>query len=134
MFWLETLICSNSITSEQLENASIPKDVKRLLIKTRNSKLWKINKEIFDKDFVAISPDGAEWLVKRGMQLVGVDYLSVAPFGEGTITHRILLSAGIVALEGLNLAEVNTGYYELICLPLKLKGSDGSPARVILRR
>jgi arylformamidase len=124
----------NSITAEQLENVSIPKDVKRLLIKTRNSKLWKMNKEIFDKDFVAISPNGAEWLVERGIQLVGVDYLSVAPFGEGTFTHRILLSAGIVALEGLNLAEVNTGYYELICLPLKLKDSDGAPARVILRR
>jgi len=124
----------NLITAEQLEEASIPIDVQRLLIKTRNSNLWKVNKEIFEKNFVAISPDGAEWLVKRGIKLVGVDYLSVAPYGEGTITHRILLSAGIVALEGLNLAEVDTGYFELICLPLKLKGSDGSPARVILRR
>jgi len=123
-----------AISSSQLENASIPRDVERLLIKTRNSRFWETGDEVFHENFVAILPDGAEWLVNRGIKLVGVDYLSVAPFGEGTATHRILLEAGIVALEGLNLSTVTTGYFELVCLPLKLKGSDGAPARVILRK
>jgi len=124
----------NAITAANLENAGIPLDVERLIIKTRNSKIWDKGNDEFHKDFVAILPDGANWIVKRGIKLVGVDYLSVAPFGEGTATHQILLNAGIVALEGLNLSAVTTGFFELVCLPLKLKGADGAPARVILRR
>jgi arylformamidase len=79
-----------------------------------------------------VTEDGAQWLVERGMKLVGVDYLSVAPFGESVPTHTILLQAGVVVVEGLNLAEVPRGFYELYCLPLKLGGSDGAPARAIL--
>lgn len=121
------------ISSGQLANASIPVGIKRLLIKTRNSKIWESGDNDFQEDFVAISPDGSDWIVDHGIKLIGMDYLSVAPFGKGTPTHKILLSAGVIALEGLNLSKVNTGFYEMICLPLKLKGSDGAPARVILR-
>lgn len=122
------------ISYPQLETASIPVGIKRLLIKTRNSKIWENGDNLFHKEFVAISPEGSQWIVDHGIKLVGIDYLSVAQFGKGTVTHQILLSAGIIALEGLNLSLVSPGFYELICLPIKLKGSDGAPARVILRR
>ena len=75
---------------------------------------------------------GAEWLVKKGVKLVGVDSLSVAPFNDGVATHRILLKAGVVVVEGLNLAGVSKGRYTLYCLPVKLMGSDGAPARAVL--
>jgi arylformamidase len=123
----------NAISEKILSEAGIPEGVVRLLIKTRNSKLWAMGEDEFSKEFVAISADGAEWLVRRGIKLVGVDYLSVAPFGEGLPTHKILLEAGIIALEGLNLSSVSQGYFELYCLPLKLMGSDGAPARAILK-
>ena len=124
----------NEITNEVLNSASIPIGVERLLIKTRNSEIWSRNEKGFIEDFVAINSDGAEWLVQNGIKLVGVDYLSVAPYGEGVETHRILLSAGIIALEGLNLSNVTGGYYELYCLPIKIDGSDGAPARAILKK
>ena len=72
-------------------------------------------------------------LVDRGTLLVGIDYLSIAPFGAPTPTHAALLSAGVVVLEGLDLREVEAGPYELLCLPLRLVGSDGAPARALLR-
>lgn len=122
-----------TISGDVLEAANIPVGIKRLMIKTSNSKLWADENNDFFHEFVAITKDGADWIVKRKILLVGVDYLSVAPFGEGVPTHRVLLKAGVIALEGLNLSKIEQGYYEMICLPLKLQGSDGSPARVILR-
>ena len=79
-----------------------------------------------------MNKSGAEWLVHKGVQLVGVDYLSVAPFKQSKEPHQILLGAGIVILEGLNLDEVSQGRYNLCSLPIKLIGSDGAPARAIL--
>jgi arylformamidase len=102
------------------------------LFKTRNSEYWTKGERKFRRDFVAVDSSGAEWLVRKGVRLVGVDYLSVAPFGDGGPTHRILLEAGVVIVEGLNLAAVIQGRYTIYCLPLKLIGSDGAPARVIL--
>jgi arylformamidase len=84
------------------------------------------------EDFVAIDPSGAQWLVSQGIQLVGVDYLSVAPYGDSIPTHRILLEAGVILLEGLDLSTVPEGFYSLYCLPLKLLGADGAPARAVL--
>jgi arylformamidase len=81
---------------------------------------------------VGISADGAEFLVKRGVKLVGVDYLSVAPYQNSRSTHEILLKAGVVIVEGLDLSEVSQGRYTLYCLHLKLEGCDGAPARAIL--
>ncbi|HEY2982189.1 MAG TPA: cyclase family protein [Anaerolineales bacterium] len=120
------------LSAETLDGIPIPKDTTRILFGTRNSHLWARGVTAFQKDFVAVTEDGAQWLVERGMKLVGVDYLSVAPFGESVPTHTILLQAGVVVVEGLNLAEVPRGFYELYCLPLKLGGSDGAPARAIL--
>jgi arylformamidase len=94
--------------------------------------LWSQGETKFQTNFVAITEDGAEWLVEHGVQLVGVDYLSVAPYEDSTPTHEILLKAGVVIVEGLDLSKVMRGFYDLYCLPLKIAGSDGAPARVIL--
>ncbi len=120
------------VTAPILQAASILADTTRLLLKTRNSDIWERGEKLFQEDFVAIAPDGAEWLVARGIRLIGVDYLSVAPFNDSDPTHHILLMKGIVILEGVDLSAVQPGVYDLFCLPLKLVGSDGAPARVIL--
>jgi len=120
------------ITASALEKADIPPRTRRLIFKTRNSQVWTNPYQGFQTDFVAISPDGAQFLVDRGVKLVGVDYLSVAPYSDGVPTHQLLLKAGVVIIEGLNLSQVSQGRYSLYCLPLKLAGSDGAPARTIL--
>jgi arylformamidase len=81
---------------------------------------------------VAITPDGARWLVEHGIRLVGIDYLSVAPFDSPAPTHRELLGAGVIAVEGLDLSQIAPGFYQFVCLPLRIEGSDGAPARAIL--
>ena len=107
----------------------------RLLFKTRNSNLGLMQREEFEEGYVAISEDAAEYLVEIGVETVGVDYLSVEPFEDTEFhTHHTLLGADVVILEGLMLADVEPGEYFLVCLPLKLRGSDGSPARAILIR
>jgi len=107
--------------------------VKRLLCKTKNSRLWQSAKE-FQPDFVYLETDAAELLVKLGVQLVGIDYLSIEKFNfEQPTTHWTLLGNNVVVVEGLDLSEVPPGDYELLCLPLKLKDGDGGPARVVLR-
>ena len=96
------------------------------------NRYWAKGETKFQRDFVAVDASGAEWLVKKGVKLVGVDYLSVAPFDDGVATHQILLKAGVVVVEGLNLSRVSKGRYTLYCLPMKLMGSDGAPARAVL--
>ena len=117
---------------DTLESARIPPRTRRLLFRTKNSNYWAKGETKFQRDFVAVDASGAEWLVKKGVKLVGVDYLSVAPFKDGAVTHRILLKAGVVVVEGLNLSRISKGRYTLYCLPLKLMGSDGAPARAVL--
>jgi len=109
-------------------------DKTRVLFKTRNSYLWDRGPE-FVKEYVYIDPRAAELLVKEGIKLVGIDYLSVEKFGSTKFeTHLELLKNGVVIIEGLNLREVEPDDYEMICLPLSLAGADGAPARVILRK
>ena len=108
----------------------------RVLFKTRNSAFWANTAEGFRTDFTYLEPDGARHLVERGVRLVGIDYLSVEQFkSERFETHTILLSNGVVIVEGLDLREAEAGTYELICLPLRITGGsgDGAPARAILR-
>jgi arylformamidase len=81
-----------------------------------------------------LTADGAAYLVELGVGLIGWDYLSVGPYGAAVETHRVLLAAGVVILEGIDLRAVEPGDYELMCLPLRLHGSDGAPARAVLRR
>ncbi|HHT9109851.1 MAG TPA: cyclase family protein [Candidatus Brocadiaceae bacterium] len=106
------------------------KNTQRILFKTVNSAYW--NLPVFQKDFVYITGEAARRLVDCGVRLVGIDYLSVDKF-LCTDTHHILLKNGVIILEGLDLRVVTAGEYELFALPLKIKGGDGSPARVILR-
>ena len=121
------------ITPELLDNKNLPRRTKRLLLKTKNSDLWENPEHSFNQDFVALSAEAAAWMVERGIQLVGIDYLSIQLFSDNEPqTHRTLLEAGIIILEGLNLREVQPGCYQLICLPLKLAGSEGAPARAVL--
>jgi len=119
-----------SIGGKELEAALIPGGTERLLIKTGNSRLWR--ESTFNAAYAALSEDGARRLVKCGIRLVGIDYLSIGPYPDGREVHRILLSSGIVIVEGLDLSHVNSGWYKLVCLPLKVAGADGIPARAIL--
>ena len=121
-----------AITAQALEGMSLPENMARILFGTSNSRFWSRGETEFQEDFVAVAEDGAEWLVEHGIQLVGVDYLSIAPYHDSTSTHRVLLQAGVVILEGLDLSAVPRGFYDLYCLPLKLLGADGAPARTIL--
>ncbi len=120
---------ADAITASDLERLNLPLRVKRLLFKTRNGALPTTE---FSKDFTALTLDAAQWVVERGVALVGVDYLSVEHYGGDGSVHRALLGAGVVAVEGLDLRDVPPGDYALYCLPLKLDGSEGAPARVIL--
>ncbi len=122
----------NQITAQVLENAEIPPRTRRLLFKTRNSQYWGSHTNGFQTDFVALTPDAAKWLVNRGIKLVGIDYLSISPYDDFRPTHEILLRAGVVIIEGLDLSKVSQGRYTLHCLPLKIAGADGAPARAIL--
>ena len=105
---------------------------KRVLFKTNNSFLKLLEKNYFVQNFVALLPDAAEYLIKKGVKLVGIDYLSIAPFENGSETHIELLKMNLIVIEGLNLADVESGFYELIALPILLVGADGAPARVLL--
>jgi len=120
------------ITKEVVENSVIPPRTKRVLFKTRNSKLWNDGHTDFETRYVAIDPEAAELLIQRGVKLVGVDYLSVAAFTDTIPTHEVFLRAGVIIVEGLNLSKVSQGRYTMYCLPLKIGGVDGAPARAIL--
>jgi arylformamidase len=109
-----------------------PRAGERLLFRTRNTpRCWQTDR--FVEDFVYITLEGARFLVERGVRTVGIDYLSVASADEGVPTHRTLLEAGVCIVEGLDLTAVEPGTYEMLCLPLRLAGGDGAPARVLLR-
>lgn len=101
-----------------------------VLFKTRNS-LQEQSHE-FDKNFCALAPSAAKWLVHRGIKTVGVDYLSVEPYGGNGDVHRTLLKKDIAVIEGLDLTNVKPGKYMLSALPLKLGNAEGSPVRAIL--
>ena len=116
-----------------LEQIAFPAGTCRVLFRTDNSALWNTAAG-FREDYVALSADAALWLAGREMQLVGIDYLSIQRFNDPPDTHEILLENEIVILEGICLDGVEQGVYELMCLPLKLVGSDGAPARAVLRR
>lgn len=126
------LTYASRINANTLDEARIPPRTRRLLFKTMNSDFWDSDGKKFRQDYVGVDVSGAEWLVRKGIQLVGIDYLAIAAFDQTIESHRILLKAGIIILEGLNLSEVHRGRYSLYCLPMKIVGSDGAPARAIL--
>ncbi len=118
------------ITKEKLEASSIPRTVERVLFKTDNSTVK--TKKRFNKEFVALSPEAAKWLVHHGIRLAGIDYLSIQRYNSSDATHKILLEANVVIIEGINLHSVREGLYDLVCLPLRMVGLEGAPARAIL--
>ena len=123
---------TNVIDAQTLQNLKIAKGTRRVLFKTRNSRYWADGTKEFHPDFVGVDLDGANYLVEFGIKLIGMDYLSVSPYKKSRPTHEALLNKEIIIVEGLNLSEINPGPYQLYCFPLKLKGSDGAPARVVL--
>jgi kynurenine formamidase/threonine dehydrogenase-like Zn-dependent dehydrogenase len=105
----------------------------RLLLRTNNSnRCWNV--DAFVEDYAHLDRSAAKMLAERRVQMVGIDYLSIGRGNEGPEVHRILLEAGVVIVEGLDLSRVNAGLYDVICLPLKILGGDGAPARVAVRR
>jgi len=122
----------DAIDASDLESLDLPRDCRRLLLRTRNSDLWGRNVSEFRKDYVALKPKAARWIVDQGIYLIGIDYMSVQRYEDGPLTHQILLEGGVIIVEGLNLDGVTTGTYDLICLPLKLKDAEGAPARTVL--
>jgi arylformamidase len=121
-----------AIVPDDLSGIDLSDDV-RLLIKTHNSRLW--GSPEFHADYVGVTESAARHLVDHGIKVLGVDYLSVEKFRTpGAPAHHVLLGAGTIVIEGLNLLDVDPGVYEMICLPLRIVGADGAPARVVLRR
>jgi arylformamidase len=120
------------ITAKDLMKVKIDPKIPRILFKTRNTYYWEKNEKEFQKDFVALSQDASAELVRMGMKLVGIDYLSVGPFTNSKPTHDTLLGGGLALLEGADLSKVEPGIYDLYCLPMKLKATEGAPARAIL--
>ena len=118
-----------------LDGARVPAATERILFKTRNSERWRDANRPFDRDFVALDRSAARWCVDHRMKLVGIDYLSIEPQGpekEGYPTHKTLLGARIVIVEGLDLGDVPPGVYDIACGAIKFEGGDGAPARVFL--
>lgn len=120
------------ITVDELRQNRVRRG-ERILFKTRNSSnSWYEGP--FNQDFVYLSDEAAQYLVDRGVRLAGADYLSMGSYRHGGRTvHRLLLSSGAYIVEGLNLFGIAPGIYDMVCLPLKLVGGDGAPARAILR-
>lgn len=121
------------ITPQILKKSGYNPGIKRLLFRTSNSEYWKKDPLNFHTEYTAINAETAEMLADHNMRLVGIDYFSISPISDLVTPHRILLEKGVTILENVNLWEVNSGIYEIFCLPLKLIGVDGAPARVILR-
>jgi arylformamidase len=119
-----------AVGASELETHDL-KGHKRVLLRTRNSAL--LSQREFARDYTYLAPDGAEYLVEKGVELVGIDYLSIEQFHSGHHrTHRTLLAKSIVILEGLDLSVPPPGEYHLVCLPLRIEGCDGAPARAVL--
>jgi arylformamidase len=120
------------VTAEVLEGGNIP-EIRRLLIKSGNGELYKTG--VFEPDFCALDESGADWILARGIGLVGIDYLSVEVYGNkdrGEPVHHKLLGREVILLEGLVLEGVSPGFYDLMALPLRLVGTEGAPVRALL--
>jgi arylformamidase len=126
-----------SVTAEALEALDIPAGTDRLLLRTSNSDRWAAlargtGDATYEPDYVALTPEGAAWVAARGIGLIGTDHLSIQRADDDGETHRILMRAGVAILEGLNLADVAPGRYDLVCVPLRLVGTEAAPARAVL--
>lgn len=132
--WVSDLTqLDRQIEAADLDAAGVPEGTERLLLKTRNSELWTTHPDTFVREYIALNPSAARWVVEHGIRLVGIDYLSIEPFDSTSgETHHILLGAGVIPVETLDLRQVSQGTYTLFCLPLKIAGADGAPCRAVL--
>jgi len=130
--WVADLPGLGRIDAEALAQAGVPERCERLLLRTDNTRqalLWGP----FREDGVALTPDGAAWMVRAGVRLAGIDGWSIGGPDDGERTHRVLFEAGIFVLEGLDLREVPPGPVDLVALPLPIRGGEAAPCRVLVR-
>ncbi|MGH2544826.1 MAG: cyclase family protein [Candidatus Binatia bacterium] len=133
--WVADCRGVTEVTADVLENAGIPEGTTRLLLRTDNSQHWNDPYHEFERSFVDIAPSGAEWMVEHGIRLVGIDYMSADNIGDDNApAHHVLLPNDVPIVENLDLRHVPPNRpYDLFCLPLKIEGGDGAPARAVLR-
>lgn len=130
---LDLLHLKKSIDRSDLDILDLS-GITRILFKTQNSLKQLHTTQPFRADYIALTHKAAIYLKDAGIQLIGIDALSIEPYlNPGHPTHHFLLKNNVMIIEGLDLKDVPAGDYELIALPIKLKGADGAPARVILR-
>jgi arylformamidase len=128
--WLADAVGHEAIDAVVLEGLDIPPETTRLLLRTDNSLGPRGGP--FREDYVALTAGAAQWVVDRGLELIGIDYLSIQRFHDPPDVHHVLLRAGIVILEGLDLGGVRSGRWTLVCLPMALVGIEAAPARALL--
>lgn len=119
------------ITEQDLVRCDIARG-ERVLLHTRNSDAWA--RDTFVDNYAHLDTSAARLLADRRVRMIGIDYLSIGRGEDGPEVHRILLSAGVVILEGVDLSRVSGGHYDVVCMPIKILGCDGAPARVAVRR
>lgn len=130
---VEALDAPRHVMPSDLDD-QVPDGTKRGPIKTINSERY-LHHSRFREDFVALSAESVQFLLGRGVRLIGIDYYSIAPYDNPSLVHTLFLGhGGTVALEAVDLRRVSAGVYDLICLPMKVRGASGAPARVLLRR
>ncbi len=139
--WVAHIPSVGLVTAELLDRCHLSPGVQRLLLRTDNSPSEPQNQTSregampFDPSYVALDRAAGEWLLAKGIRLVGIDGPSVDPFGaEDFEVHRMLLAHDVVILENLMLAGIEPGGYRLLCLPLRYEGGDGAPARAVLEQ
>lgn len=118
------------VSAKLLSSIKIPNKTKRILFKTDNG-MWYKNKS-FNKNYIGLDIDAAKWIVDNKVELVGIDYLSIATFNCIKSVHLELLNNNIIIIEGLALANVPEGIYQLFSFPISIEGADGSPVRAVL--
>ena len=122
------------VTAAALEALALPAGTERLVLKTDNTRRGLWGQPAFRQDYAGVTADGAEWLVRRGIKLVAIDYLSLCTFEDLKECHVTLLEKNVHIVEGLDLSRVAPGLWNLLALPMSVAGSDGAPARVLMSR
>lgn len=123
---------SAAIDAATLAACQIPDGTERLLLRTDNAARRGMDTAPFHEDYVALTADAARWVARQGIRLVGIDYLSIQRYGDPPAVHEILLGAGVLILEGIDLRQVSPGRWTLVCLPLRVTGIEAAPARAVL--
>ncbi|WIA44368.1 hypothetical protein OEZ86_007145 [Tetradesmus obliquus] len=125
----------SNITAEVLQQLALPADVQRVMFKTDNTEKGLMFQRAFASNYTALDSTAAAHITgSSSIKLVGIDYLSIGMLEDIGETHRTLFKGGVVVIEGLDLSQVQRGWYHQMCLPAKLAGSDGAPVRCVLQQ